>query len=82
MVINSDQHKLAAKTLYNIQVNSRKLLPDVELKAGEVLRTNKLPIGGTAEFDFYEGMYLAEQKCMLKSIRCASFDDKRRNVSM
>ena len=78
---DSPKHKLAAQALYNVQNKFKMLLPDVELDAGEVIRIGKAPIGGTAEFDFWEGLYLDKEKCLLKTIRTANFNEKQKAVS-
>ena len=81
--LNSDskEHKRLAQELYNVQKKNNKLLPDFELKAGEVKRIGTQPIDGTNQFDIWEGLYLENEKCTLKVIRAAQFNEKERDVS-
>ena len=55
--------------LYGIQTRSQQLLPNFELRAGEVRRMGTYPVGGSAAFDIWEGEYLGREKCAVKVIR-------------
>ena len=78
--VDSARHKMLARELYSVQLKHKLLLPGVELKAGEVKRVGTQPIGGSAEFDIWEGLYLENEKCTLKVIRAASFTERQRTV--
>jgi hypothetical protein len=56
------------------------LLPDIELKAGEVRRIGTRAIGGDSFVDLWDGLYLDKSKVVLKNIRTADFNQKRREV--
>lgn len=66
--------------LYNVQVKSRLLLPDIELQAGAVRRLGTQAIGGNATIDLWDGLYLEETRCTLKNIRASQFSEKEKRV--
>lgn len=79
---DSNMHKMLARDLYNVTKKNKLMLPEDELKAGEVKRVGTHPVGGSAEFDLWEGLYLENEKCILKVIRAASISEGQRRVSV
>lgn len=57
--------------LYNLLRSSRTLLPDMNLKRGEVRRTSDYAVNGTAWTDVWEGCYLNEEKVAIIVLRSA-----------
>lgn len=45
------------------------LLPEIDLRHGEVRRLGSHPVGGNVSFDIWEGEYLNREKCVIKVIR-------------
>ena len=76
----SKLHQSLAKGLYNIQKRNNMMLPEVELKAGEVRRDGTSPSGGSAEFDIWRGWYLETEMVSLKVLRNRQFDPKQKEV--
>ncbi|KII95384.1 hypothetical protein PLICRDRAFT_99108 [Plicaturopsis crispa FD-325 SS-3] len=60
--------------LYQLQMMSKTLLPDFNLKRGEVRRISSFPVGTTTTgLDVWEGIYLNREKVaikMLRAVRC------------
>jgi hypothetical protein len=48
-------HNGLSSNLYDLQLKSRELLPDLHLRAGEITRIGQFPISGTSGMDIYEG---------------------------
>ncbi len=63
------RHTDLASNLYAVQAASKQLLPNYDLKAGEVRRVGSHPVGGSPAFDIWEGEYLGREKCAVKVIR-------------
>jgi hypothetical protein len=45
------------------------LLPDLNLKRGEVKRLGQLPVSGNGTIDNWEGLYLNKEKVVVKVLR-------------
>ncbi|KAF8143890.1 kinase-like protein [Mycena galopus ATCC 62051] len=58
--------------LYDLQSTSRELLPDFNLRSGEVIRIGQFPISGSNAMDVYEGLYLGREKVAIKVIRAVT----------
>ncbi|KAJ7472566.1 kinase-like domain-containing protein [Mycena latifolia] len=73
-------HNGLASNLYELQLKSRELLPDFNLRSGEVVRLGQFPIGGTSTMDIYDGLYLQREKVAIKTVRAvkANEDSLRR----
>ena len=79
---HSGVHNLIARDLYNITKKNNLMLPEDTLEAGEVKRLGTQPVGGSAEYDVWKGLYLDNEECMLKVIRAANFGEKQKMVSV
>ncbi|KAG0703840.1 kinase-like domain-containing protein [Suillus ampliporus] len=55
--------------LYNLLLRSRTLLPNMNLKRGEVRRTSNYAVNGTSRTDVWEGCYLNEEKVAIRVLR-------------
>ncbi|KAG2155148.1 kinase-like domain-containing protein [Suillus bovinus] len=55
--------------LYNLLQRSRSLLPNMNLKRGEVRRTSNYAVNGTSRTDVWEGSYLNEEKVAIRVLR-------------
>ncbi|KAG5650027.1 hypothetical protein H0H81_001040, partial [Sphagnurus paluster] len=58
-----------SKNLWQLQLQSGELMPELYLNSGEVRRTNDHPIKGTNMVDVYEGLYLESEKVYIKVLR-------------
>lgn len=67
--------------LYDLQMWSGTLLPDLELKSGEVERIGDEPVSGTPTMDIWEGLYLGREKVAIKIIRSVSLNETNLRVS-
>jgi len=67
--------------MYDVQRESRQLLPNLDLRAGEVRRLGSYPVGGSPAFDIWEGMYLDREKCAIKVIRGINNSPNAQRVS-
>ncbi|EJD03395.1 kinase-like protein [Fomitiporia mediterranea MF3/22] len=63
------RHRGLQTNLLTIQRTSGQLLPNVELKHGEVCRVGSNPVSGSAAFDVWVGEYLGQEKCAIKVVR-------------
>lgn len=62
------EHSLESN-LYNLLLSSRTLLPNMNLKRGEVRRTGNYAVNGTSRTDIWEGCYLNEEKVAIRVLR-------------
>jgi hypothetical protein len=51
----ANKHNGLSSNLYDLQFKTRELLPDFNLRSGEVIRVGQFPVGGTSDLDIYEG---------------------------
>ena len=62
-------HKGISTNLWQFQRQSGELLPDLHLRSGEVKRVKEQPIKSTNMMDIYEGLYLGNEKVVIKYLR-------------
>ncbi len=75
-------HTGLSTNLFQLQEASGLLLPNLQLRSGEVARTGQFPVRGTAAMDIYEGLYLKHKKVSIKVIRAIHADDKSLRVRL
>jgi len=78
---NDRIHNSLQSNLYHITLQSGELLPDFNLKRGEVQRIGHFPVGGSAAMDIWEGLYLQREKVAIKVIRAVNSDPKSLRVT-
>lgn len=72
-----DQRHLGIqRNLHHLQIKSGGLLPNLELRAGEVRRIGRNAVGGSAAMDIWEGIYLDEEKVAIKVIRAVHTSER------
>jgi hypothetical protein len=49
------QHNGLSSNLYDLQFKTHELLPDFNLRSGEVIRIGQFPVSGTSAMDIYKG---------------------------
>ncbi|KAF7985194.1 hypothetical protein HWV62_7804 [Athelia sp. TMB] len=62
--------------LYQVQKETKTLLPEFNLKRGEVQRVGEFPVSGSASMDIWEGIYLGREKVAVKVIRAVTADPR------
>ena len=67
--IGDYRHTGLQSNLYDVSQRTGQLLPNIDLKAGEVRRVGNNPVGGGPAFDIWEGEYLGREKVAIKIIR-------------
>lgn len=67
--------------LYGVQQETGRLLPDYDLKAGEVRRMGSHPVSVTPMFEVWEGEYLGKEKVSMKAIRGVEVTPMARQVT-
>ena len=80
--VNDYRHSGLSENLLTIQHASGRLLPEIELKRGEVMRIGLGPVGGSTQFDIWEGRYLGRERCAIKDLRGMDMNDRTREVWM
>jgi hypothetical protein len=66
--------------LYHMQHSSQSLLPNMNLKRGEVRRIGQYAVKGTGSADIWEGYYLNEEKVAIKILRAVHCDPQTLRV--
>lgn len=67
--VEGDEKANLAKGLLTVQEGSGRMLPNLNLKFGEVEIISTFPIGSNGCFDMFEGRYLKGKKCLIKTLR-------------
>lgn len=76
--IKEDSRKYGLqKNLYRVLQESGELLPDLELRRGEVVRDSDQARSGTAKYDVFDGWYLSSEKVTIKEFRLFNQNNAR-----
>jgi serine/threonine protein kinase len=62
--------------LYQVQMDTKTLLPEFNLNRGEVTRIGQFAVSGSASTDIWEGLYLGREKVAIKVIRSVTSDPR------
>lgn len=65
-----------------LQNQSGGLLPEPNLKRGEVKKMDPMPLKRLPVYDLYEGLYLGQQKVWMKQLRAVNAGPKTLEVSL
>lgn len=79
MQLGDPRHNMLQRNLHYFQRESGDLLPDLELKRGEVRRMGKYAVGGSNAMDVWEGIYLDDEKVSIKVMRAVHSNEKNMN---
>ena len=82
LAFDSQAHKKLSRQLYDLQMKTMELLPNVELKSGEVKRIGTQPIEVSVHYDIWDGVYLDSVSCVVKVLRRTFISSLERSVSI
>ncbi|KAJ6599272.1 kinase-like domain-containing protein [Mycena vulgaris] len=68
-------HNGLSSNLYELQFKSRELLPDFNLRSGEVIRIGQFPISGTSAMVNLNCLYLQREKVAIKVVRAVNSNE-------
>lgn len=67
--VKGDAKANLAEELLTVQESSGRMLPNLNLKFGEVEFASNFPVRHNGCFDMFEGRYLNGKKCLIKTLR-------------